>query len=63
GYPFEIIDGLLYNINLTNKIRRLYIPKSIVVMILIIVYDKKYYFGTDHIFHNIKNYITISKIY
>ncbi|KHE84315.1 hypothetical protein GE21DRAFT_1209029, partial [Neurospora crassa] len=63
GYPFEIVEGLIYNINLINKKRRLYVPKGIVPMILNIVYNEKYYFGRDCIIYNFKDYIIIKKMY
>ncbi|KHE79303.1 hypothetical protein GE21DRAFT_1221273, partial [Neurospora crassa] len=63
GYPFKIINELLYNINLTNKIRRLYILKGIVATILNTAYNEKYYFGRDRILYNLKNYIIVRKIY
>lgn len=47
GYPFEIVNSLFYNINLTDKIKRFYVFKNIVPIILKIIYDEKYYFSRD----------------
>ncbi|KAL0474182.1 hypothetical protein QR685DRAFT_433125, partial [Neurospora intermedia] len=63
GYPSEIINGLLYNINLTNKSKRLYILKNIVATILSTVYNEKYYFSRNCIFYNFKDYIIVRKTY
>ncbi|KHE84319.1 hypothetical protein GE21DRAFT_1209057, partial [Neurospora crassa] len=60
--PFEIIDKLLYNINLIDKVRRIYIPKSIIVNILNVIHNEKHYFGRDCIMYNFKDYIIIRKI-
>ncbi|KHE78624.1 hypothetical protein GE21DRAFT_1222889, partial [Neurospora crassa] len=59
GYPFKIIDKLLYNITKDGK--KLYILKDIIRIILKVIYNNKYYFNRNRILYNLKDYTIVRK--
>ena len=63
GLPFVIIDGLLYNIR-ANGIYALYVPYSEVLKyVLAATYDKKYYFGEEHMLYDLYSLSISNKTY
>ena len=62
GYPFIIINNLLYNIA-ANGTRSLYVPYAIIKSVLVSAYDEKHYFGRERIFYDLRRLVIYKKLY
>lgn len=53
GYPFVIVDDLLYNVGADGS-RTLYVPYVMVKTVLEMVYDEKHHFGRERILYDLR---------
>ncbi|KAK3939527.1 hypothetical protein QBC46DRAFT_263057, partial [Diplogelasinospora grovesii] len=62
GYPFVMIDGLLYNIR-PNGTRSLYVPYLEIKLILGAAHDDKHHFRRDRILYELRGLLINKKTY
>ena len=60
GYPFGIVDNLLYNVAVDGS-RTLYVLYAIIKTVLELAYDEKYYFGRDRILYDLRGLLIYNK--
>ena len=64
GYPFEIVDGLLYNVGRgKDSDRRLYIPHDLIPEFMAMAHDDKHHFGRDRMLHELESFAIRNKTY